>query len=339
MYEIVISCVERIQQYSDKYLRKWLRVPPCFSKVGLYTNSGNLQLPISSLVEEIKIGKVRLHMMMKDSADKIIQKAYPEIKSGRKWSAVKTAQEAECSLQIKDIIGVTQTNRAGLGSPSRKVFSKVDPKGKRDMVGEEVRMFEEEQRKTSVVTQAKQHAWTKWNDIKPIKLSWKSLIAMEPLAISFLLCSTYDLLPNVTNLKLWGYTNSDLCLSCKSDWGTLCHVLSVCPHSLQMYTWWHNKVLEVIIELLRTQCETANQQSIIAKEPIIQFLKESECPVRKQKNPNMKLLNGASDWKVSADLKTSLQFPVHVIQTEKWLGIVAWSDSKKSVLLIELTIS
>ena len=59
----------------------------------------------------------------------------------------------------------------------------MDTKGKRDMVSEEVRMFEEEQRKASAVTQAKQCAWTKWNDIEPIKLSWKSLIAMEPLAI------------------------------------------------------------------------------------------------------------------------------------------------------------
>ena len=79
MYEIVISRVERIQQYSNKYLRKWLGVPPCFSKVGLYTNSGNLQLPIYSLVEEFKIGKVRLYMIMKDSADEIIRKVYPEI--------------------------------------------------------------------------------------------------------------------------------------------------------------------------------------------------------------------------------------------------------------------
>ena len=113
----------RIQQYSNKYLHKWLGVPPCFLKVGLYTNSGNLQLPISSLVEEFKIGKVRLHMMMKDSADEIIRKVYPEIKSGMKWSAVKAAQEAECSLWIKDIIGITQTNRAGLGSTSKKIFS------------------------------------------------------------------------------------------------------------------------------------------------------------------------------------------------------------------------
>ena len=80
----------------------------------------------------------------------------------------------------------------------------MDLKGKRDMVSEEVRMFEDEQRKASAVTQAKQSAWTKGNGIEPIKLSWKSLIAMEPLAISFLLRTTYDLLPNATNLKIMG---------------------------------------------------------------------------------------------------------------------------------------
>ena len=42
----------------------------------------------------------------------------------------------------------------------------------------------------------------------------------------------------------------------------------------------------------------------------------------------MKLLNGAGDWKVSGDLKTSLQFPVHIIQTEKRPDVVVWSDSK-----------
>ena len=102
-----------------------------------------------------------------------------------------------------------------------------------------------------------------------------------------------------------------------------------CPQPLQVYTWRHNKVLEVVRELLRVQCEAANQQPVTDKEPIIQFYKEGECPVRKQKHSNMKLLNGASDWKVSVNPKTSLQFPVH---------IVAWSDSKKSVLLIELTV-
>ena len=97
-------------------------------------------------------------MMMKDE---IIRKVYQEIKSGRKWSAVKAAQEVERSLRIKDIIGVTQTNLTWLDSTSNKVFSKVGPKRKRDMVGKEVRMFEKGQGTASAVTQAKQCTWTK----------------------------------------------------------------------------------------------------------------------------------------------------------------------------------
>ena len=147
---------------------------------------------------------------------------------------------------------------------------------------------------------------------------------MEPQAILFLLRSTYHFLPNATNLKLWGYTDSDLCL-CKCDRGTLHHVLSACPQSLQMYTWWHNKFLEVVIQLLRAQCETAICYSQGTHNSVSQG-RWMSC--EETKNRNMKLLNGASDWKVSVDLKTSLQFPIHITQTEKRPNIVAWSDSE-----------
>ena len=96
--------------------------------------------------------------------------------------------------------------------------------------------------------------------------------------------------------------------------------------------------MEVVMELLRAQCEATNKQLVSTKEPIIPFLMEGEYPVREQKNSKMKLLNGASDWKVSVDLKTSQQFPVPIIQTEKQPDIVTWSNSKKSVHLIELTV-
>ena len=93
-------------------------------------------------------------MMMKHSADEVIQEAYPEVKSGMQWLVIKATQEVECSLRIKDVIGITQINRAGLGSTSNRVFSKVGSKGKRDMVNQEVRMFEE-QRTATIITQAK----------------------------------------------------------------------------------------------------------------------------------------------------------------------------------------
>ena len=37
------------------------------------------------------------------------------------------------------------------------------------------------------------------------------------------------------------------------------------------------------------------------------------------------ILNEVRDWGLSADLKTYLQFPVDIIQTEKRPDIVAWS--------------
>ena len=129
---------------------------------------------------------------------------------------------------------------------------------------------------------------------------WKSLIAMEPLAISFLLRSIHDLLPNVTNLKLWGDIDSDLCFSCKSHQGTLRHVLSACSQSLEMYTWRHNKVWEVVIEFLRIQWEMANQKPVTAKEPILQFHNEGiPCEETKKipiRSYCMELVTGKFQW-------------------------------------------
>ena len=75
------------------------------------------------------------------------------------------------------------------------------------------------------------------------------------------------------------------------------------------------------------------------RNPLFSFSRRVNVLWGNKKNHNMKLLNGASDWKVSTDLKTSLQYPIHFIQTEMQPDIVAWSDSNKSVFLIELTVS
>ena len=74
-----------------------------------------------------------------------------------------------------------------------------------------------------------------------------------------------------------------------------------------------------------------------AKELKNQFHKEGEHPVRKnQITPNMRQLNGTCDLNFSVNLMTSLQFPVHI--SHKFSHVVMWSDSKKSVLFIELNI-
>ena len=150
-----------MQRHISKYLRKWLGVPPCFSNVGLYSGTGALQLPLSSLEEEFKVGKARLHLMLRDSPDEIVRHVNPEVKSGTKWSAHNAVEQAEGSLKIKDIIGATQTGRQGLGITTHRWFSDASTTERRRMVTDEIRAFEEEKRTAIAAGQAKQCAWTK----------------------------------------------------------------------------------------------------------------------------------------------------------------------------------
>lgn len=112
-----------------------------FSTVGFYTNAGNRQLPTSSLVFDFNMRKVRLRMLMKGLADEFVRRLQPDMKTGTKWSAVIATQVGESSLWTKELMGVTQTNWASLGSTTNQIFSKQCPKGKQDIVIEEIRKF------------------------------------------------------------------------------------------------------------------------------------------------------------------------------------------------------
>lgn len=106
-------------------------------------------------------------------------------------------------------------------------------------------------------------------------------------------------------------------------------MLSACAQSLEIYMW-HHKVLKVVMDLVSMHCEAAKKQPpVTAREPNICFHKEGECPVQKtQITSNMTLLCGACDWRVLDNLKTPLQFTVHIIQIDIRPDIVVCSDTK-----------
>ena len=62
LYEISLTTVESLERSINRNRRKWLGVPPSFTAVGLYSRTTELQLPISSVVEEFKASKCRLIM-------------------------------------------------------------------------------------------------------------------------------------------------------------------------------------------------------------------------------------------------------------------------------------
>ena len=201
-----------------------------------------------------------------------------EVRTGTKWPAANAVQEAEASLQVREVIRPTQTGRAGLGSTPHRWFSHEDSRGRRNMVITELKMFEEEKRVATAAGQAKQCAWMNWEEAEVRKLSWSSLMTMEPLALSFLLRSIYNLLLTPANHKQWGFTGDDTCTMCKSARGTLRHVLSSCRSSLQMYTWRYNRVLAILAELTETQGRVTNEQPTQHPNPCISFLQEGEAP-------------------------------------------------------------
>lgn len=83
--------------------------------------------------------------MMNHSANVFILRLQPDIKIGTKCSKVEAIQEVEFNLRTMEIKGLTQINQAGLDGTNNQFFSKQGPKGKRDMVIEEISNFGEEQ--------------------------------------------------------------------------------------------------------------------------------------------------------------------------------------------------
>ena len=64
----------------------------------------------------------------------------PTLQTGMKRKVVEAVDEAKDCLQIKEVIGQTQTDRKGLGSSTAKWWSKAEGKEKRNMVINEIRL-------------------------------------------------------------------------------------------------------------------------------------------------------------------------------------------------------
>ncbi|XP_035691401.1 uncharacterized protein LOC118426238 [Branchiostoma floridae] len=110
------AMLEEVERKISRHLRKWLGLPPSFTRLGLYSRTARLQLPFTSVVEEFKVCKTRALMTLEGSKDEKVSQAGVELRSGRKWSVAKAVQEAKSSLRHRDIVGVVAQGRLGLGA-------------------------------------------------------------------------------------------------------------------------------------------------------------------------------------------------------------------------------
>ena len=204
MYEVGASRVERIEQRCSVYIQKWLKLPKTINNTALYGKKQQLTLPIPYIFEECKAGKVRTVMMLRYSKDDKISENPPEVRTFRKWNAEDEVNEAISRLRHQDIIGSTQTGRSGLGVTQFNPFSQSIAKGRRDGVVKEVRQVEQESRYIHLVRCNQQGHCLRWEEkVIEQRLNWKEIWEWEPARLSFLLKSTYDMLPTPVNLVIW----------------------------------------------------------------------------------------------------------------------------------------
>ena len=64
VYDVPISTVEDIEQPLNGYIILWLGVTMSFSSIGLHNAVSKLQLPLSSITEELSVTKARQVMML-----------------------------------------------------------------------------------------------------------------------------------------------------------------------------------------------------------------------------------------------------------------------------------
>ncbi|MGH0129397.1 UNVERIFIED_CONTAM: hypothetical protein FKN15_024126 [Acipenser sinensis] len=285
---------------------KWLGVPRCLSRVGLY-GKGILQLPVSALTEEFKCAKVRLEMTLVESRDKCVREAAPVLKTGRKWAAKKAVEDAKAALRIGDIMGQVQHGRGGLGlSSAPPTWHKAAPAQRRKLVVNEVQKQEERMRCIKAISQAKQGEWMKWESVENTRLAGK----------------TYG---------QWNRTGSVSSSGCKV------------ALRKGRFTWRHDQVLRCLAFALKDKRNMTNKLPPVQSKHYTQkttFFRPGEQPPRTgvKNNPRPRQLEAARDWKMMADVGQPLIFPPEIATTNLRPDIVLWSGSACLVHLVELTV-
>ena len=338
MYEIPLTTVERVEQRCGVFIRKWLGLPKQLNNTALYGKMSQLQLPISSVVEEYKATKVQTVMMLRFSNDSEIKENPPLVKTGRKWKAEEATCQAISNLNHADIIGAVQEAREGVGLLNFRPFCEAGRKQKRQAVVAEVRREEQEKRYLHLVQCPQQGQCVRWEEnVVGRKIGWKEIWSWERSRTSFLIKSTYDVMPSPANLLRWKVAEDDRCRCGKK--GTLRHILSNCHLSLDRYTWRHNEILKIIHDVLKRKLDQFNDGALPKEEKItrMRFCKAGKAAeFKSHKRVPITDERWQGSWKMATDLESKLVFPVTV--TEQRPDAVLWCDEKKICMILELTV-
>ena len=159
IYEMGLPTVEEMERKINQCTRKWLGLPPSISSLALYSRS-HLRLPLSPIVNEYKIIKIRTQWSLNNSKDNRLLKVMPQLRSGRKFRAQEEIEKSQAILAFEEIRGPIQVDRHGVGWNHFERWSTADALAKAAMIIQERRSQMETERIALAVQQSQQGQWT-----------------------------------------------------------------------------------------------------------------------------------------------------------------------------------
>ena len=335
IYEIPLSWVEALEPKINKYLRKWLGLHKSLSSVALYCKDTPCPLPLSSIVTEFKKRKAGAYLQLKESSDITVSENVPSLYTGRKWHVDKAVAEAECDLNISQIVGHTQQGRRGFGSTGK--FRKETTHRK-----EVTKVIAQNDNKllfSKAAQQSLQGQWTRWESVVQRDMSFSRLLRSSPQLLSFTLGVTFGTIASPTNLKRWGLSDDESCCLCNAKRCTLSHILSGCKKSLGSgrYRFRHDLVLKAICHSIQSYINLSRKYPKPLRTEDITFVKSGAKINSSNRGSPKGLLDGLNDWHLLADVDRQLKFPDHISNTTLRPDIVIYSNSRRILIIIELT--
>ena len=291
-------------------------------------------MPYTELSEEVKAAKARVYTTFEESGDPCVRGAKVKVDGGRKADTPGSVKDAKTRLRMKEIVGIPNKGREGLGMNPRKYYSSSTKEERRTMVVDTIREAEEDRRRVKMASLAKQGAHTRW-EVPEKKLSHRDIISTSETSLKFLLKAVYDLLPTPSNKNIW-YGGEETCKLCGGN-GTLSHILSGCKLALDRYKWRHDLVLRQIALGVNAKCKIHNNQ-VRRKEKKIEFVKAGEKNASTYNSVPWSYLDGANDWKLMVDLGGMLKVPIQIADTNQRPDMILMSESTKIAGVIELTV-
>ena len=337
IYSFPQTKVEEIERKISASLKKWLGIPKSLSTALLYGRSAVIQLPYSSIVEEVKVARVRTQVMLDTSKDACIKNANISLDAGRKWKVSESLEVAKSKLRLQEIAGIANKGREGLGLNHRQYYSKSTQVEKKKLIVQKVREAEEEQRLVKVAGLSKQGSSLTWG-VQQRVIKDAEMRTTPDALFQFTIKAVYDLLPTPQNKNLWFNTDQYSCYLC-GGMGTLNHILSGCPVALEQgrYKWRHDKVLRELGDWVDQKKKIINNMPW-KKKSWIKFKKAGEKGKVAPSVTEESVLRFSRDWKIQVDLPGApLSIPCHIAATMQRPDIILTSEALKQLIIIELT--